>query len=513
MKKSVKFLICGFAIFAATLATSVSCANVEKPKEEQNNTPSGEKTDDKSNLKCATVYVVEPEHGTFKIKNATSDNKYEINTIVEFECTPEEGYELQDIQINTEHIGTSKIYVFPEEKEYYINITFKKIGEKEPEVDPEPVQYCEFELPQIEGGTIRIVNTSHEGKYELNKPILFEITLNEGYTLEELKVDDISILSSKVFTPTESKKYVVSAEISYKDPSTNVDYSYLMNNKKIKPTRGNSLSYDAYYEPCRGLKGRELKNALHDIIKGHNVGHTYKGLATIFQVIDADPDNSNNMIFAYEGSRAKSTNFSGSGSYESGNNREHTRAKSLGFPDDNNDAYKDMHHLRPINGWINTQRGSSPFGKVSKVSTNYGNSYSEFAGDLRGTTAKGVSVFEPKDEFKGDVARMIFYMATRYSDTDINLEVTGTGINATKFNNFSSEAKSTYTTTNPATHGEFEDLYDWATSGIDPVNDYEMNRNNTIDMKYQHNRNPFIDHPEFLIMIYDKTYSGPGALM
>jgi endonuclease I len=40
-----------------------------------------------------------------------------------------------------------------------------------------------------------------------------------------------------------------------------------------------------------------------------------------------------------------------------------------------------------------------------------------------------------------------------------------------------------------------------------------MNRNNLIDQKYQHNRNPYIDHPEFLEMIYSKDYTGPGALM
>ena len=45
------------------------------------------------------------------------------------------------------------------------------------------------------------------------------------------------------------------------------------------------------------------------------------------------------------------------------------------------------------------------------------------------------------------------------------------------------------------------------------VSDYEVNRNNLVDQLYQHNRNPFIDHPEFIVMIYDKTYDGPGALM
>ena len=97
-------------------------------------------------------------------------------------------------------------------------------------------------------------------------------------------------------------------------------------------------------------------------------------------------------------------------------------------------------------------------------------------------------------------------MATRYENSEgyPDLEVESP-TNTTKYNDFSSGAK--------GVHGDFDDLYKWATSGIDPVDNYEVNRNNIIYEDYQHNRNPFIDHPEFIIMIYDKEYNGPGALL
>ena len=112
------------------------------------------------------------------------------------------------------------------------------------------------------------------------------------------------------------------------------------------------------------------------------------------------------------------------------------------------------------------------------------------------------STFEPRNDFKGDVARTIFYMATRYDDSSLDLEVESP-TNKTRYNDFSSGAK--------GVHGNFDDLYKWATSGIDPVDDYEVRRNNIIYADYQKNRNPFVDHPEFIIMIYDKNYNGPGA--
>jgi endonuclease I len=217
-------------------------------------------------------------------------------------------------------------------------------------------------------------------------------------------------------------------------------------------------------------------------------------------VTDVDPFNSDNIILTYEGSVSRSTDF----------NKEHTRAKSIGKFGTSIGPGTDMHHLRPCNSYLNSTRNNYGFGEVAEHDSStsiygkYNWSTSDMSGDYLGTGSTiNAKVFEPKDEFKGDVARMIFYMATRYDASDgYELEVGGTIPDG--YRNFTSGAV--------GLHTNFIDLYNRATTGIDPVSDFEVNRNNLIDQKYQHNRNPFIDHPEFLAMIYDESYSGPGAL-
>lgn len=275
------------------------------------------------------------------------------------------------------------------------------------------------------------------------------------------------------------------------------NYDNLYANDRIKPTRGSQGSYDSYYEPVRGLKGPALKEGLNKIIKGHKT-FSYSSLNTSMKVTDEDPFNPSNMIFAYEGSLSKSTAF----------NKEHTWAKSIGDFGTASGPGTDMHHLRPSNQNLNSTRSNFDFAEVPG-GKDCGTSYDWSRPTMKGNLVGG-GKFEPKDEFKGDVARMIFYMATRYEGDDgyCDLEVGSTknkidGIDTNKFYTFGQ---------GKGAHGEFNDLYKWATSGQDPVSDIEVNRNNIIDEKYQHNRNPFIDHPEFIIMIYDKTYSGAGAL-
>ena len=192
------------------------------------------------------------------------------------------------------------------------------------------------------------------------------------------------------------------------------------------------------------------------------------------------------MTLFYTGEQYKISSFSG-WSYI---NREHVWPNSRGTG--KSGPGSDKHMQRPCEQKINSTRSSYDFGNVTGGK------------DLGASnpTNKGCYVgggkFEPKDEFKGDAARIIFYMAMCYDKLEL-----ARPSDTSRFNYFTG---SNY-------HGDFEDLYEWATDvSIDPVSKLEMNRNNVIDIKYQHNRNPFIDHPEFIEMIYDKTYSGAGAL-
>lgn len=275
--------------------------------------------------------------------------------------------------------------------------------------------------------------------------------------------------------------------------STNIDhgdYKYLYNNT-IPNSRGKLGSVDSYYESCRGLKGTALKNELNSIINKNKKTFGYDHLKESFKVTDVDPYDTSNLILCYTSEKYSISSFSSAGwNYI---NREHVWPNSKGVGTSGPGADKHMQH--PCEQKINSLRGSLDFGTVKGTSdakdmSEYG---SQNVGNYRNS-----SYFEPKDSWKGDVARTIFYMATCYS----SLEVSGSNIDKNSFNYYTS----TYGL------GNFNDLYSWATSGIDPVDDFEVNRNNLIDEKYQNNRNPFVDHPEFIIMIYDKNYSGEGAL-
>lgn len=225
-----------------------------------------------------------------------------------------------------------------------------------------------------------------------------------------------------------------------------------------------------YYNGTEGLTGDNLKSKLHDIIKDHTE-YSYNNLRDfILKATDEDPDNSNNVILLYTGrSQAKSTFGGGANDW----NREHVWAKSHGDFGTSAPAGTDAHHIRPTDASVNSTRGNLDFDMG-------GNPVSE----APGCYYDGDS-FEPRDAVKGDVARMIFYMATRYEggSGEPDLEVV--------------DRVNTYP--NPE-HGKLSVLLLW--NQQDPPDDFEMNRNDVIYYDYQHNRNPFIDHPEFVDAIW-----------
>ncbi len=200
--------------------------------------------------------------------------------------------------------------------------------------------------------------------------------------------------------------------------------------------------------------------------------------------IDVDP-NTHKLSLIYTGTSVSTSGF----------NKEHVWAKSHGSFETSNGAGSDLHNLHPCDSNLNSTRGNLDFAEGGREISGYAGNYIS-------------STFEPRNDFKGDVARTIFYMATRYEGretylTDVDLELSRPS-NTTRYNDFTAGAR--------GTHGNFDALYKWATSGQDPVDDFEVHRNNVIYSNYQGNRNPFIDHPEFIIMIYDKDYNGSGAL-
>ena len=201
---------------------------------------------------------------------------------------------------------------------------------------------------------------------------------------------------------------------------------------------------------------------------------------------------------------------------EWGINREHVWAKAEGFDTSGaGGARGDPMHLMAGNGYSNNIHSNYFFGYVDTSSsyTDCGTKYSNQSGNLRGTskTLKTGTVFEPQDCDKGDIARAIFYMVARYnylsgSDSD---GIDSNNPNLTLTQNVSDWKSSGYTctTTNPGKMGIMTDLLAW--HHADPVDEYEIHRNNLLYTNFTNNRNPFIDFPEWADFIWGSVnYNG-----
>jgi len=233
---------------------------------------------------------------------------------------------------------------------------------------------------------------------------------------------------------------------------------------------GGSDQWDSYYADALGKTGTALKTALNGIIKGHTTV-SYSTVWDALKETDEDPNNSNNVILLYkQTSQAKNTN---GGSVDDWN-REHVWAKSHGDFGTSRGPGTDLHHLRPTDVTVNSSRGNKDFDMGGSVVSE---------APLCKTDSDS---WEPPDEVKGDVARMIFYMAVRYEGNDgyPDLEVVNYSTTGSK---------------NPV-HGKLSTLKQWHQQ--DPVSDFERQRNDKIYTNWQSNRNPFIDRPEWVEAIW-----------
>jgi endonuclease I len=239
-----------------------------------------------------------------------------------------------------------------------------------------------------------------------------------------------------------------------------------------------SIGY--YYASATGItSGSALKLALYDIIKGHTKV-TYTQATESLKTTDQDPNNANNVIFLYTGRSQDKETFVGSTNNQDYWNREHVWAKSHGFPTESLDAYSDLHHLRVSDVSVNSARGNLDFGNVAHT---VGNIVSDTYASGSTYSYSDGTYFEPRDEVKGDVARMMFYMAVRYQGaSELNLSL----VNGT-------------TTDGVPQFGNLAALLAWNLS--DRVDSLERFRHERI-YQIQANRNPFVDRPEWASIIW-----------
>lgn len=236
----------------------------------------------------------------------------------------------------------------------------------------------------------------------------------------------------------------------------------------------------SYYQSADGKKGKALKTALFNIITKNKTALSYKGLWTAYKSTDVRDDGHMYDIYS------NITNFR-PGTDQAGNykkegdvyNREHTMPKS--WFKDATPMYTDLFHVMPTDGYVNSKRSNYPYGETNGEKYKSANSYSK----LGKCTLSGYSgvVFEPNDEYKGDVARNYFYMATAYENriTTFNSSVAGNGANI-----FSGDKYTVYV------DWQLDMLLRWAKN--DPVSEKEIKRNNAV-YALQGNRNPYIDYP------------------
>ena len=245
-----------------------------------------------------------------------------------------------------------------------------------------------------------------------------------------------------------------------------------------------------------GKKGVELQNGLSILMANTQTDITaYKDLKTYLSTTDSDLMDDNSMITLYTRDIIDGT------WNESLWNREHVWCKNhsnglyTAVQENNKGAGSDIHHVRPALMTINSTRSNVPYGLVDKSSaTQIGDTGNYF----------GNNIFEPSDEIKGDIARILMYVYVRYSSSlnstyDTIIDKRG-------------DLRITDIVTTPS--GLEEDAWNLLLSwnDLDHVNYLEMNRNEE-GQKLQNNRNVFIDHQEFARMCFDDSYNGEGALI
>jgi endonuclease I len=243
---------------------------------------------------------------------------------------------------------------------------------------------------------------------------------------------------------------------------------------------GNMLAQipNGYYTTATGLTGNALKGALHDIIDNHQEIN-YDAVKEALKILDEDPGNPLNIQLIYKGVSIPKADFNAG---PDGWNREHLWPQSHGDFGTSNGAGTDLHALRPADVTVNTSRSDKDF-------DNGGTPHPEATGCYSDADS-----WEARDAVKGNVARAIFYMCTRYegdSGDEPDLEIQDLISSPSSGNGYL---------------GLISTLLQWHEQ--DPPDQSETDRNDLIYLNQtnpgldQGNRNPFIDHPEYAGLIW-----------
>ena len=280
-----------------------------------------------------------------------------------------------------------------------------------------------------------------------------------------------------------------------------------------------------YYDTATGT-GYDLKTQLYNIIKDHDY-QTYNALRDILYKSDSpingfrdkyyEQDDTILDIYSENPEGTDPYNYDkddNCGNYSSEGdcyNREHLIPQSYFGGSNSYPMYSDAFHVWPTDGKVNAWRDNFPFGVVAGSSSNpcntgatntpcHSQNGSKKGNNLNSEYSAGYSstVFEPIDEFKGDIARAFFYFATRY-ETQMSGFYTSANASTTQTKNmFDGSSDKVFSQT------FLNILYQWHIQ--DPVSQREIDINNLI-YDFQGNRNPFIDNSDYVAMIWGDNLS------
>lgn len=304
------------------------------------------------------------------------------------------------------------------------------------------------------------------------------------------------------------------------------------------PTNVNVTDLDdsqvnAYYSGVSGKSGDQLVSALNTIIDDHRE-YNYESTTDryAYKIMDrnwtlspltpaqlANFSHANDMPYIrklygnYNDSVQTADLFYNVGASRVSFDKEHIWAQSMGDFGRTSGAGADFHMLLPGDvvgnqGMHSNYNFATPTSSITQYygdptqttsSWTQASAYVGRNGYISGYTQK---VCEPRDEYKGDIARAMFYMPARYYTYEDEFHPKLVLVNG-------SPSAVTASSSQPGLAGDLATLLLWNES--DPVDEYEIHRNNLIYNNYQLNRNPFIDHPEWARIAYDTSYSGSGA--
>lgn len=240
-----------------------------------------------------------------------------------------------------------------------------------------------------------------------------------------------------------------------------------------------------YYDTVDLGSQAACRLTLHAVIDGHT-RYPYTSSSTdtwnILEDADEDPLDGTHILDVYR-NRSIVKYTAGNDYY----NREHSWPNSYGFPDDGDMPYTDCHHLFLCDIGYNSARGNLYYDDCASSCTSYPTDTYNGESGVNYRSAAGWETWQGR---KGDVARAMFYLDVRYEgdaagEPDLILT--------------DNPALIVVTSASPAYMGLTATLLQWHQD--DPVDPKEAYRNDMV-YSYQHNRNPFIDHPEWVDFLF-----------